>query len=282
MAAAGNAEVLEAVFRASREGYIDYILVGDQTKIVEICGQMGETLPPDMVVDTDDEIQAAEKAVALIRQGKGDFLIKGMIETATLMRAVINRDTGIRRESDMSHVAIFEVSVYPKLIFATDGGMIPYPSLEQKITILKNALTLLRALGYDKPKVAVLAATETVNKRMPETADGLALKEMAERGEFGDCIVEGPISYDLALSKEAAGIKGYTSPVAGDVDLLLAPNIVAGNIIGKSLIFAGKAKMAGCVVGAAAPVALNSRGASAEEKYLSALLCAAIASPQGE
>jgi phosphate butyryltransferase len=281
VAAAQDEHTLEAVTRAAREGFIDYILVGNKAGILDMGKKLGAAIPADAVVDAPDETEAAEKAVALIRQGRGDFLMKGKLETAVLMRAVVNKDRGIRGEGDMSHVAIFELPVYHKLIFITDGGMIPYPSLDQKKTILRNALGLLGVLGYDKPKAAVLAATETVNKRMPETADAAALKELGGKGEFGGCLIEGPVSLDLAFSREAAAIKGYSSPVTGDVDLLLAPNIAAGNLIGKSFLFAGRAKMAGCVVGAAVPVVLTSRGASAEEKHLSILLSAAAASGPG-
>lgn len=280
VAAAQDEHTLEAVIRASREGFIDYILVGNKSGILDMGKKLGEPIPGDAIVDVAEEAEAAEKAVALIRQGQGDFLMKGKLETAALMRAVISKDRGIRKENDMSHVAIFEIPVYHKLIFVSDGGMIPYPDLNQKKTILKNALWLLRALDYDNPKTAVLAATETINKRMPETADAAALKELGEKGEFGGGVIEGPVSFDLAFSKEAAAIKGYSSPVTGDVDLLIAPNIAAGNIIGKSFLFAGKAKMAGCIVGAAVPVVLTSRGASAGEKHLSILLSAAAASAQ--
>ncbi|MDR2786461.1 MAG: bifunctional enoyl-CoA hydratase/phosphate acetyltransferase [Treponema sp.] len=276
VAAAADEHTLEAVIRASREGFIDYILVGNKSGILDIGKKLGNPIPAGAIVDAAEETEAAEKAVALIRQGRGDFLMKGKLETAALMRAVINKDTGIRKENDMSHMAIFEIPAYHKIIFVTDGGMIPYPDFNQKKTILKNALWLLRALGYDNPKVAVLAASETINKRMPETADAAALKELGEKGEFGGCVIEGPISFDLAFSKEAAAIKGYASPVTGEVDLLLAPNIAAGNFIGKSFLFAGRAKMAGCIVGAAVPVVLTSRGASAEEKHLSILLAAAV------
>jgi len=280
VAAAHDEHALEAVLKARREGFIDYLLVGKKQAIRDIGAALGADIPDAVIVDAADEVEAADKAVALIREGRGDFLMKGRLETATIMRAVIHKDTGIRRESDMSHVAIFEVPVYHKLIACSDGGMIPYPDLEQKKAILKNALWLLRALGYDEPKVGVLAASETVNKRMPETADGAALKELGAQGAFGPCVIEGPISYDLAFDKEAAAIKGFKSPVTGDVDLLIAPNIAAGNIVGKSFIFAGKAKMAGCIVGAAVPVVLTSRGSSAEEKHLGILLSAAAAAAQ--
>jgi phosphate butyryltransferase len=280
VAAAQDWHTLEAVIRASREGFIDYILVGNKSKILDICDKLGAAIRADAIVDAREETEAAEKAVALIRQGKAGFLIKGKLETATLMRAVINKGTGIRRENSMSHLAFFELSMYPKLLGVTDGGMIPYPTFEQKETIIKNAAGLFKTLGYKTPKIAVLAASETVNERMPETEDAKMLKERCKKGELGDCFVEGPVSLDLALSRESAAIKGYESPITGDADILMVPNIACGNILGKSLMYAGNAKMAGCIVGAAVPVVLTSRGASAEEKHLSILLCAAAASAQ--
>jgi phosphate butyryltransferase len=276
VAAAHDEHALEAVLMASKEGYIDYLLVGNKEKIYEIATHLKFTIRSSTIVEAASETDAAEKAVALIREGKGDFLMKGKLETATLMRAVINKETGIRKESAMSHVAFFELPVYSKLLGVTDGGMIPYPTLEQKILIIKNAVELFKTLGYERPKIAVLAASETVNERMPETGDALALKEYGAKGELGDCFVEGPISLDLTLSKESAAIKGYESPVTGDVDILVVPNIACGNILGKSLIHAGNAKMAGCIVGAKVPIVLTSRGASAEEKHLSIILSAAL------
>jgi phosphate butyryltransferase len=277
VAAAHDEHALEAVLEASREGCIDYLLVGNRGKIHEIAAKLHSDIADNAIIDAVSEIDAAEKAVSLIREEKGDFLMKGRLETATLMRAVINKETGIRKENIMSHVAFFEVHAYHKLLGATDGGMIPYPTLEQKASIIKNAVGLFKKLGYERPKIAVLAASETVNERMPETGDAKALKESYEKGELGDCIVEGPISLDLTLSKESAAIKGYTSPVTGDADILVVPNIACGNILGKSLVYMGHAKMAGCIVGAKVPIVLTSRGASAEEKHLSILLSAALA-----
>jgi phosphate butyryltransferase len=277
VAAAHDGHTLEAVIRASREGFIDYVLVGDRSGILDTGKKLGTAIPGDAIVDAGEETEAAEKAVALIRRGEGDFLMKGKLETAALMRAVINKETGIRGDGAMSHVALFELPAYPKLLGVTDGGMIPYPTLEQKETIIKNAAGLFKTLGYRTPKIAVLAASETVNDRMPETGDAVMLKERGGKGELGDCFVEGPVSLDLALSGESAAIKGYKSPITGDADILVVPNIACGNILGKSFLYAGNAKMAGCIVGARVPIVLTSRGATAEEKHLSILLSAALA-----
>lgn len=276
VAAAHDEHTLEAVLTASQKVCIDYLLVGNRKKIHEIAAKLHSTVADSTIFDAVSETVAAEKAVSLIREGKGDFLMKGKMETAILMRAVINRETGIRRENTMSHVALFEVPAYCKLLGVTDGGMIPYPTLEQKASIIKNASGVFKTLGYERPKIAVLAASETVNERMPETGDAKTLKGYCEKGEFGDCFVEGPISLDLALSKESAAIKGYESPVTGDTDILVVPNIACGNVLAKSLMYMGRAKMAGCIVGAKVPVVLISRGASAEEKYFSILLSVAL------
>jgi phosphate butyryltransferase len=276
VAAAHDEHTLEAVLTASQKLCLDYLLVGNREKIHEIAAKLHVTVADSTIFDTVSQAGAAEKAVSLIREGKGDFLMKGKIETAILMRAVINKETGIRGENAMSHVAVFEVPAYFKLIGVTDGGMIPYPTLEQKAGIIKNACGVFKALGYERPKIAVLAASETVNERMPETGDARALKECCDKGELGDCIVEGPISLDLALSKESAAIKGYESPVTGDTDILVVPNIACGNVLAKSLMYMGHAKIAGCIVGAKVPIVLISRGASAEEKYFSILLSVAL------
>ena len=176
----------------------------------------------------------------------------------------------------MSHVAVLEVPRYHKLLFITDGGMVISPTLEEKRHILQNALELCRLLGYQRPKAAVLCAVETVSPHMPETQDAAALRWEGEQGAFGPCLVEGPISLDLATDLEAARIKGYHSPVAGDADILLVPSIAAGNILGKALYGLAGGKMAGVVLGASVPITVNSRGASSDEKYSSILLCCAM------
>ena len=176
------------------------------------------------------------------------MLIKGMLQTGTLLKAVVNKERGIRASEVMSHVAILDVPSYHKLLYVTDGGMVVAPDLEQKRHILRNAVDFCRFLGYDRPKVAALCAVETVNPAMPETADAAVLKEEGERGDFGPCLVEGPIALDLATDPEAAQVKGYHSPVAGDADILLAPSIAAGNLLGKSLYGLAGGEMAGVVI----------------------------------
>lgn len=276
VAAAHDEHTLQAVFAARRDGLIRPILVGRRNEIRSIARSLGEELSPEQIIDAQDDLECAARSVALIREGKGDILIKGMLQTGTLLKAVVHRETGIRASQVMSHVAILDVPRYHKLLFITDGGMVVAPNLEQKGHILKNAVDFCRFLGYERPKAAALCAVETVNPAMPETGDALSLKEAGERGEFGPCIVEGPISLDLATDREAALVKGYHSPVAGDADILLVPAIAVGNVLGKALYGLAGGQMAGVVLGAAVPITINSRGATPEEKYYSILLCAAM------
>ena len=276
VAAAHDEHTLQAVFAARRDGLIRPILVGRREDILSIARGLGEELDPAQVVDAADDAACAAKSVALIRSGKGAMLIKGMLPTGTLLKAVVHKETGIRASQVMSHVAILDVPSYHKLLYITDGGMVVAPDLEQKRHILQNAVDFCRFLGYDCPKAAALCAVETVSPAMPETADAAALKAEGEQGDFGPCLVEGPISLDLATDAQAAQVKGYHSPVAGDADILLAPSIAAGNLLGKSLYGLAGGEMAGVVLGARVPITVNSRGATAEEKYWSILICAAM------
>ncbi|MDR2167916.1 MAG: phosphate butyryltransferase [Clostridiales bacterium] len=217
------------------------------------------------------DLSAAE-AVSLIKEGRGDVLMKGGIATGDLLKAVVNRENGIGLGGLMSHIAAFECPNYHKLLFITDGGMVPNPDLEQKAQILTNALRFMRSLGYNNPKVAALAAAESVNPKMPETAEAAELMRRAAAGEFGACTLEGPISFDLAISPESAALKGYESQISGKTDLMLTPNIAAGNILGKTLIYLANSTMAGCILGAKVPIILTSRGATTQEKLLSLAL----------
>lgn len=275
VAVAHDEHTLEAVFNARKEGIVEPVLVGDKAEILRILGEMGETMPEEDIYDEAGLPEACAKAVELIRDGKADFLMKGRVDTGVVLKAVVNKEHGLGKGGVMSHVAMFDVPGYHKLLIPVDGGMVTYPDLEQKKAIIQNTVDALVAMGYDCPKVGVLACVEKVNPKMPETLDGQALKEMNQRGEITNCIVEGPISYDCAVDKEIADFKGFESPVAGEVDVLLAPNIHAGNIMGKMLTCTAKARMAGFVVGAKCPVVLTSRGATPEEKYMGIVVSAA-------
>lgn len=277
VAAANDAHTLEAVFRACDEGLMDYILVGDGQRIEEAAGALGHALRRDGVFEEKDEALAVKKALAFIHTGEADFLQKGLLPSAMLLRGVLNKEYGIGTGRLISHVSLLEAEGYPKLLGVTDGGIVLYPDLEQKRGIIRNAAALFHRLGNPKPKVAALCAIEEINPRMPETVDAAALKADAQAGALGSCILEGPISMDLAVSRESGRIKGFDSPVCGDADILLVPDIVSGNLTMKALQAFSKAKMAGCVVGASCPIALTSRSASFEEKYDSLLVCALLA-----
>jgi phosphate butyryltransferase len=271
---AQDEHTLEAVFQARKDNIVEPILIGDKLKIKAVLSQLNENLEDSAIIDVEDDAAAAVKAVELINENKADFIMKGKIQTSDLLKAVVNKEKGLRIGKVMSHFVIHEMASYHKLLVVTDGGMMMYPSLDEKKQIIENAVDTLIAMGYENPKVAVLAAVENVNPKMPETVDADALKKMNQNGEIKGCIVEGPISYDLTMSKESAEIKGYNSPVTGDADILIVPNIQVGNILGKSLVYSAGAKMAGFIVGAKVPIVLTSRGSTSEEKYLSLVLSA--------
>jgi len=275
VAVAEDSHTLEAVFQARNEGIISPVLVGNKEKILSILKEMNESVPESDIYNAESDEEACALAVRLVRENKADFLMKGKVDTKVILKAVVNKETGLGKGVTMSHFTIFEVPTYHKLLTIVDGGMVTYPTLEQKKDIINNTVHTLKNMGYDCPKVGVLACVEKVNPKMPETVEAAQLAEMNKEGLIPDCIVEGPISYDCAIDKEIADYKGYQSQIAGDVDVLVVPNIHAGNIAGKMLICTCKAKMAGFIVGAKCPIVLTSRGSSAEEKYHSIVLSAA-------
>lgn len=274
--AAHDEHTLEGINRAYENGIIIPILIGDKAKIESIIKKEGFSFLEAEIIDINDDIEAAFVAVEMIRERKADFIMKGKLQTADLLKQVVNKEHGLKASEVMSHVGLFEVPSYHKLMVITDGGMLPYPDLLQKSMIIQNALMVLKKLGYDTPKVAALAAAEVVNPKMKESVDAAELKKMNQDGVLTDCIVEGPISYDLMISKEAAEIKGYESPVTGDTDILLTPDMTTGNLLAKSLMCSAGARMAGIIVGAKVPIVLVSRGASSEEKFFSIVLAAAV------
>ncbi len=276
VAAAGDAHTLEAIKEAADEGIVKPVLVGDAAKIREIAGEIGLAVADEDIYDAPEVTDAAAKAVELVREGKGDFLMKGKLETSQMLKPVVNKQTGLGTGRVMSHFVFDELPYYHKLLVTTDGGMVTYPTLEQKKDIIINTVETLKALGYENPKVACVAAVEKVNPKMPETVEADALKQMNINGEITGCTIEGPISLDIALSKEIADLKGFDSPVAGDADVILVPNIQVGNVLGKSITVIARGNMAGFIVGARVPIVLTSRGSSAKEKYLSLVLASAV------
>ena len=277
VAAAGDEHTIEAVLGARKEGIIRPVLVGDKAAIDAALAHFGASVPAEDIYDVPDITEAAKFAVSLVREGKADLLMKGKLDTSVMLRPVVNKETGLGKGGVMSHFTAFEIPGYHKLLTIVDGGMVPYPTLEQKKAIIENTVGALKAMGVETPKVGVLACVEKINPKMPETVEADALKQMNLRGELTGCVVEGPISYDCAMSKEIADFKGFVSPVSGDPDILVAPNIHAGNIMGKMLTVTMGAKMAGMVVGAKCPIVLTSRGSTPLEKYLSIVIAAAAA-----
>ena len=267
---------------AAQEGILNYLLIGHPEEILSIGRSLGHTIAPETVIPAATDEEAAAIAVSLVREGRAGFLQKGLMQTATILKAVVNKQTGIGLGRPMSHVALLELPGYPKLLGVTDGGMIPNPDLEGKKAIAHNAVAMFHGLGYERPLVSAVCAAENVSPKIIETVDAAALKQAALEGAFGPCYVEGPISLDLALSRESAQIKGYESPVTGETDILLVPGMAAGNMMVKSLVLFAGAKMVGVVTGAKCPIALNSRSASFEEKYHSLLVCALMSSSREE
>lgn len=276
VACAHDPHTLEAVLKAADEGLLRYVLIGHKEEILAIGRELGHEIDQADVIPAETDQEAAEVAVSLVREGKADFLQKGLMQTATILKAVVNKESGIGLGRPMSHTALLEIPGYHKLLGVTDGGMIPAPDLEAKKAITHNAVEMFHQLGYERPLVSAVCAVESVSPKIAETVDAAALKEAAQAGELGRCYVEGPISFDLAMNPASAAVKGYESPVSGETDILLVPNITAGNMMVKALIEFAQAKMVGVVTGAKCPIALNSRSASFEEKYNSLLTCALV------
>jgi phosphate butyryltransferase len=277
VAVAQDEPVLEAINDAKKNGIANAVLVGDEEKIKAIASKIGMDLNQFEIVHEADERKAALKAVELVNTHKADMVMKGLMDTANFLRAVLNKEVGLRTGKLMSHVAVFEIPGYDRLIFLTDAAFNMYPDLKAKIDILNNAVVVARAVGVEIPKVAPICAVEVVNPDMPATIDASILSKMSDRGQIKGCIVDGPLALDNALSEEAAKHKKVTGPVAGKADILLLPNIDAANVMYKTLTYTSTAKNGGLLVGTAAPVILTSRADSHEVKLNSIALAALVA-----
>lgn len=278
VAAAHDEEVLLAIKDAVENDIINPILIGDENVIRKISKEIDFNLNGIKIIQENIIEKCAETAVKLVSSKEADFVMKGMLDTSVILKAVLNKDWGLRTDSLLSHVMVYEIPTYEKLLVITDGGMNIAPDYEQKVKILKNAIEATRPFGLGTIKVSCLAAKEKVNPKMHATIDARALQEAGERGEFGgDVIVEGPLAFDLAVSKEAAEIKGFESEVAGETDIMLMPTIEVGNGIGKTLTYFAGAKSAGIIMGAKAPIVLVSRADSHESKLYSIAYGALIA-----
>lgn len=278
VAVAEDREVLNAVKEAKELNIIQPILVGNREKIEEISHYIGLDLRNIEIIDEKDGQLAARKATELVSSGKAHILMKGLIDTSIIMKQVLDKEIGLRTGSIISHMAVFDVDTYHKLLFVTDAAMNISPDLNQKKDILINAVDLAHSMGIDKPKVAVIAAKEKVSTKMEATVHAEELANMNRNGEIKGCIVDGPLALDNAISKKAAETKGIESEVAGDADILLMPYIEAGNVLYKSLTYFANSKNAGIILGAKAPIVLTSRADSEETKLYSIVLSVILSS----
>ena len=260
---------LAGAIDAGAKGLITPILVGPAEKIAEIANAHKMSLDGIEIVDVASSHASAAKAVELVRQGQAELLMKGSLHSDEILGAVIAKETGLRTGRRLSHVFLMDVPTYHKVLVVTDAAINIAPTLEDKADIVQNAIDLCRAFGIEQPKVAILAAVETVNSKMPATLDAAALCKMADRGQIKGALLDGPLAFDNAISAEAAKIKGITSPVAGDPDILLAPDLEAGNMMAKQLSFLANADSAGLVLGAKVPVILTSRADSLRSRIAS-------------
>jgi phosphate acetyltransferase len=255
--------------QASQMGLIEPILVGPRAVIEEVARQSRVDLSRTQIVDVPESRAAAARAVELVRQGKAELVMKGSLHTDELLGAVVARETGLRTGRRLSHVFIMDVPTYHKVLTVTDAAINIAPTLEEKADICQNAIDLVISLGVENPKVAILAAVETINSKMPATLDAASLCKMADRKQITGALLDGPLAFDNAISPEAARIKGIHSAVAGDPDILLAPDLEAGNILAKLLTYLANADSAGLVLGARVPVVLTSRADSVRARIAS-------------
>lgn len=277
VAVAQDEPVLEAVKEAKEKNIADAILVGDSEKIKEIAHKIDMDISKFEIIHEVNDKKATLLAIKLVSSGKADMVMKGLVDTATFLRSVLNKEIGLRTGKVMSHVAVFEIEGIDRLIFLTDAAFNTYPDLKGKIQILKNSVDVAHACGIEIPKVAPVCAVEVVNQDMPSTVDAAILAKMNDRGQIKGCIVDGPLALDNALSLEAARHKGIAGPVAGMADIILLPNIEVANVMYKCLTYTSKSKNGGILVGTSAPVILTSRADSFETKVNSIALAALVA-----
>lgn len=278
VAVAQDSAVLEAVRAAKDRKIADAILVGDKDKIEAVAKEINTDISDFEIVDVKDDIEASLAAVKLVHDGKADMYMKGLISTKDFLKSVLNKEVGLRTGSALSHVCVFDVKGIDRLLFLTDVAFIPYPTLEDKIHIINNTLKITKACGIENPKVAPLAAVEVVNPKMPVTVEAAELTQMNKDGKITGCIVDGPLSLDLAIDAEAAKHKGATDrAIQGDADILLFPDIHAGNLVYKAMVHTAEVVNGNMLTGTKAPVILTSRSDSFEVKVNSLALGAVVA-----
>jgi phosphotransacetylase len=276
VAGANDEHTLDAAFKAQKKGYTTPVLVGDKDKILNLIKKLNFANEPYKIVHCDNEQNPSSVAVKLIHENKGDFILKGKIQTGNFLKPILDKNTGLNSNNFITHFGLMQLKGYHKLLAMSDSAVIPHPTLENKIKIAKEGINTLNKLGYKNPVVAALCAVEKVNTKMPETIDAFKLHDISKRGDLGKGFVLGPISYDLATQKESAEIKGYKSEYSGNVDMLLVPDMVTGNIMSKIWNADENNLLAGCLIGTDIPIGLTSRSASMNEKLTSILLCSLL------
>ncbi len=277
VAMAQDAEVLLALNAAQSAGLGEAILIGDRQQIYQIAEEHHIDVKNFEIVDIKDEKKTVREAIEIVRSGEAQVIMKGLCSTATFLKGILDKEAGLRASDVLSHLAIFESPNYPKLLFMSDAAMNIAPDLKVKIAITNNAIKAAQALGYKRPKVAILSAIEKVNaENMPSSAEAAIISKMSERGQLAEAIVDGPLALDNALSPKANQVKRLNSPVGGRADICIVPNIEAGNIFYKLMTILGNALVAGIIVGAAVPVVLTSRADSENAKFLSIATALAV------
>jgi len=272
VALAEDSDILIALEKARSQGFTQAILTGSEKKIFSLLQKSGADLDNYKIIPSRGEQEAVAKAVSLVKNGDAQVLMKGLCSTAVFLKGVLDKENGLRSGKILSHLAVFENPNYHKLFMMSDGAMNIAPTLSEKVQITENALGVMKKLGYNKPKVAIISALEKVNaESMPSSVDAAILAKMGDRGQIKNAVIDGPLAVDNALSIHSCRVKGLKSPVGGDADLCVVPNIETGNAFYKLLTIMGNSKVAGIVVGARAPIVLTSRSDSEESKYLSIL-----------
>ncbi|MEI6089874.1 MAG: bifunctional enoyl-CoA hydratase/phosphate acetyltransferase [bacterium] len=276
VSAAEDLAVLQAISAAVNADIVSAVLIGDVEKIKQYADEIEFDISKVQVINEPEPIKSAKYAVKLVREGNAHILMKGLIQTADFLRAVLDKECGLRTGSLLSHIGFFELEHYHKVIALTDAAQNTFPELGEKVQIIQNSVNMFHRLGVDNPKVALLAAIEGVNPKMPNTMDAAAITMMNRRGQIKGCLIDGPLAMDLAVSAEAAHHKGIESEVCGNTDILFAPNIEVANVIYKTFSYLCGASAAACIIGAAAPIVLTSRADSENTKLLSIALTAAV------
>ncbi|MGB5823341.1 MAG: phosphate butyryltransferase [Proteocatella sp.] len=272
VACAQDDDVLMSVDMANLAGIADATLVGNKEEIISICNKLNIDYNKYEIINESDNVEAAKIAAKLVSDKKADILMKGLVDTSIVLKAVLNKELSLRTGSPISHTGVFEIPGYDRLLFVTDAAMNISPDLTTKAAIIRNAVKLAQALEIEVPKVGVVCAKEKVDEKMPATLDAQALVEMNKSGEIKNCIVGGPFALDNAVNEEAAHHKGITDPIAGKCDILLMPDIEAGNVLYKSISYFSESKIAGIILGTSKPIVLTSRADSEETKMYSIAL----------